>query len=43
MPQEALHDGDLDAVFQAVSGEAVPQTMNAAAIGQSGFGYGAML
>jgi hypothetical protein len=27
MPQEALHDGDLDTVFQTVSCKAVPQRL----------------
>ena len=40
--QERLDDGDLDAVLQAVGGEAVAQAVDAAAVGQSGLGDGAV-
>src|SRR5258708_33610151 len=40
--QERVHDGDLDAVLQAVGGKAVTQAMDAAAVGQFGFSDGAI-
>ena len=39
MTQQHLHHGDLDAIFQAVCGEAVTQRMDTTAIGQFGFGH----
>src|SRR5881628_2044682 len=40
--QEHLDDGDFDPVLQAMGSETVTQAMNAAAVGQFGFGHGAI-
>ena len=42
MTQEHLDDGDLDAVFQAMGGKAVAQTVDSATVGQPGLGDGAV-